>query len=195
MGATKDGRPHRWVNSPHTGITAFVTFTCLDFVRAFDRDEMRELACLSLLRDAQRYGTSVHAFVVMTHHVHLLVTCPEGKTISWLAQRFKSNLAKLALPLLLPSEVPAFGAQLGLNGRTFWKASFRALEISTEKALMQKALYIHLNPVRAELVEAPEQYRWSSRRFWDAGVWSNFGLDLGRVLDGFDQSVTTDLSP
>lgn len=95
MGNTRDGRPHRWVNSPNSGITAFVTFTSLDFVRAFQREEMRELACLSLLRDAQRYEANIHAFVVMTHHVHLLVTCPEGKTISWLVQRFKSNLAKL----------------------------------------------------------------------------------------------------
>jgi putative transposase len=170
----------------------FVTTTCLDFSRAFQREEMRELATLSIVRDVQRYRATLSAFVVMPHHIHLLATCPTDRTVSWLMQRLKSNLAKLALPRLIACEHGELAGQTGLNQRTFWKPGFRALPILSERAFSQKVRYIHLNPVRAELVQEAADYRWSSRRFWDAGMMSSVvGLDLARVLEGFDQSIST----
>ena len=195
MGVTRDGRPHRYINTEQPGALVFVTTTCLDFSRAFQREEMRELASLSIVRDVQRYGATLSAFVVMPHHIHLLATCPADRTTSWLMQRLKSNLAKLALPRLLNHERAEFACQIGLNQRTFWKPGFRALPIVSERAFSQKVRYIHLNPVRAKLVQEAADYRWSSRRFWDAGVMSSVdGLDLVRVLEGFDRSISTSLT-
>src|SRR5688572_16848997 len=113
MADTRDGRPHRWVNSKRDGATAFVTTTCLDFVHAFGREEMRDLAVRLLVRDARKYGAVLHAYVVMPHHLHFLTTCPEDKSIGWLVQRIKSNLAAEALSNLLPQEIAGFGQQLG----------------------------------------------------------------------------------
>src|SRR6188474_713355 len=124
MAAIRDGRPHRWVNSKTPGITAFITTTCLDFVHAFRRVEMRDLACRSILQDSRKYRAPLHAFVVMPHHFHALITCPEERTMSWLVQRLKSNLAELALPQLMDDELAEFQEQTGLNRRTFWKPGF-----------------------------------------------------------------------
>ncbi|MBC8065835.1 MAG: transposase [Chlorobia bacterium] len=183
MADTRDGRPHRWINSKQAGATAFVTTTCLDFVHTFRREEMRDLAARSIVRDARRYEALLHCYVVMPHHLHFLITCPEEKNISWLVQRMKTNLATLALPELTPEELSEFDQQRELNKRSFWKPSFRGTEISSTKAFYQKALYVHLNPVRAGYVDEPGNYRWSSRRFWDSGLYDlERGLDLGQVL-------------
>lgn len=192
MAATRDGRPHRWVNSEKKGATVFVTTTCLDFVPALSRPEMRELAAVSMLRDCRHYKSPLHAFVVMTHHMHLLLVCPPEKSVSWLMQRIKSNLAKLALPRLNQDDVQMLSKQTGLNQRTFWKSGFRGLEVSSPEAFYQKVRYIHLNPVRAELETEADNYRWSSRRFWNQELWDpDIGLDIDRVLLGFDESVCT----
>jgi len=192
MAATRDGRPHRWVNSQKEGATVFVTTTCLDFVPAFSRSEMRELAAVSILHDCQHYHATLHAFVVMTHHVHLLLACPQARSISWLMQRIKSNLAKLALPRLDHHEIQLLSRQTGLNQKSLWRPSFRGLEVSSPEAFYQKVRYTHLNPVRAKLVTEADNYRWSSRRFWNQDLWHpDLGLDLDRALVGFDESLCT----
>jgi putative transposase len=156
---------------------------------------MRELAALSILRDSQFYGVKLHAFVVMHHHLHLLMTCPEGRTASWLVQRLKSNLAKVALPLLMPEERSLLGVQQGLNQRTFWKPSFRGLEVSTTDTFFQKTQYIHLNPVRANLANEAASYRWSSQRLWGQDFWSlEHGLDLPQAIAAFDETLETRVS-
>ncbi len=192
MSETRHGRPHRWTNSAAHGATHFVTTTCLDFVPCFQRPEMRELASVCLLRDCQMYRLQLHAFVVMTHHLHIVLTLPEDRAIPWAMQRLKSNLAKLALPRLSESDLARLGLQAGLNRRTFWQPSFRGLEVVGADMFDQKVRYTHLNPVRAGLVEEDLEYRWSSRRFWEMELWSpELGLDLDRVLEGFDQSLNT----
>ena len=194
MSATRDGRPHRYINTKQPGAIVFVTTTCLDFARAFQRSEMRERAVISILRDSQRYGTNLHAFVVMTHHIHLLVKCADNRNVSWLMQRMKSNLAKLALPWLDDFERSELATQSGLNQRSFWKPSFRALSVDSEHVFGQKVRYIHENPVRAKLAERPDDYRWSSSRLWNSGLWHDeYGLDLDRVLEEFNQAITTSL--
>jgi REP element-mobilizing transposase RayT len=54
-----------------------------------------------------------------------------------------------------------------LRARTFgplWQGRFKAKEVSGERYLMQLVAYVHLNPVKAGLVETPDQYRWSGHR-------------------------------
>ncbi len=195
VAATRDGRPHRWVNPRDDESTVFITTTSLDFVTAFARPEMRELASLSLLRDCQRYDAKLHAFVVMPHHLHLLATAPSSRNMSWLVQRMKSNLAKLTISKLSTGELGKLSALTGLNRRSLWQPSFRGLPISTTDTFYQKVRYIHINPIRDELCQEPGEYRWSSRRFWDQELWiPESGLDLVQALRGFDESISTDVS-
>jgi hypothetical protein len=56
--------------------------------------------------------------------------------------------------------------------------------ISTENAFIEKANYIHMNPVRAGLVERPEDYLWSSYRLWKGRPLENepLMLDLDQII-------------
>lgn len=153
----------------------FVTTTCLDFVRAFDKPAIRDLMAASLIEDLRHYGATLHAFVIMPHHIHFLAEVPAGRTIAWLMNRVKSNSARRVLPLLSPETLAQFDHQRGLNGRSFWQRSFRSFVIDTKFGLWQKIGYIHENPVRAGLASSPVEYRWSSALLFEMGLWREVG--------------------
>lgn len=136
----------------------------------------------SLLSDCYHYTARLHAFVVMSHHIHLLVTPSEAASIAQLMQKVKRNAAKLISPMLNAHENQQLQAQNGLNQRNFWMRSFRAVIVETEEIFFQKLNYIHQNPVRANLVEEPAEYPWSSARLYQAELQDGFfGLDLLRA--------------
>lgn len=123
----------------------------------------------------------------MPHHIHFLVRCPDQHDISWLVQRIKSNSALAIKPLLSEATERGFDEQRGLNGRSFWKKSFRSVVVCSPSVFRQKVNYIHRNPVRAGYVESSDQYRWSSKRFMLQGLWTpEFGLDIEAVLRAWD---------
>jgi REP element-mobilizing transposase RayT len=175
-----------WKNWAKDGQASFVTTTALDFSHVFMRPEMRELAAALLISDCARYGAPLYAFVVMTHHVHFVVQCPAGRTISYVVQRIKSNTAKILLSKMTARELAGFDEQRGLNGRSFWKVGFRSVVIDNDVMLGQKIDYIHNNPIRAGLADTLEGYRWSSARLYARGdLSSSTGLDLVKCLGEF----------
>lgn len=168
----------RWKNWAEGGQVAFVTTTALDFAPVFGRPCLKELAAASLLADCQRYRAPLHAFVVMSNHLHLVVECPPEKSVSWLVQRSKSNLAK--------AERAALSQQAGLNRCSLWRAGFRSFVVEDRAVFDQKVRYVHENLVRAGLCAREEEHRWSSARLCHVeGIAREDGLDLGLALGLF----------
>ena len=104
-----------------------------------------------LKRAAEQYGLAIHAYVLMTNHVHLLAT-PDaedsiGKTLQSLGRRY----------------VQYFNRRYGRTG-TLWESRYRATVIDSESYLLACSRYIELNPVRAAMVGEPGEYPWSSYR-------------------------------
>ena len=153
----------------------FVTTTCLDFVHAFREGEIRDLMAASLIDDLRHYDAPLHAFVIMPHHIHFLAEVPSDRTIGWLMNRIKSNSARRIRPRLSSETIAEFEQQVGLNGRSFWQRSFRSFVIDSDVAFWQKVVYIHDNPVRAGMVESALEFRWSSARMFEDGLWREFG--------------------
>ena len=93
----------------------------------------------------------VHAYVLMTNHVHLLVSADHvaapGAMMKALGQRY----------------VPYVNRLYRRSG-TLWEGRFRSCPIQEEAYLLACQRYIELNPVRATMVEHPADYRWSSYR-------------------------------
>ena len=140
----------------------FVTSTCLDYAHLFKREEMRTRMAISLLRDCRRAKASLKAFVVMTHHIHLLVKPRDNQSINRLTQTIKANSEDRLSLLLTEGEKAQLTTQSGLNQHQFWMRSFRANPILSQEVFEQKLRYIQLNPVRSKLSEVPEDYPWSS---------------------------------
>ncbi|TGD76213.1 transposase [Mangrovimicrobium sediminis] len=108
------------------------------------------LAYQSFLSQAiERYDCALHAYVLMTNHVHLLMT-PSSETgisqaLQYTGQRY----------------VPYINKKYERSG-TLWEGRFRASIIDSNTYLLACYRYIEMNPVRAGMVTAPEAYRWSS---------------------------------
>jgi len=112
-----------------------------------DDDKKFYISCLQQASD--RYSTSIHAYVLMDNHVHLLISSCEAINIS----KFMQHIGRLY--------VPYFNRKYSHTG-TLWEGRFKASIIDDENYLLSCYRYIELNPVRAGMVESPERYPWSS---------------------------------
>lgn len=164
-------RKRHWVNSESARLV-FCTTTVLDFAHVFADFRLRSLMAASLLSDLRHYGATLHAYVVMSHHVHFVAHLPEDLTMSKLMDRVKSNAARRIMPRLSARQKALLLEQTGLNCRTFWQRSFRGIAIGA-KGFSRAVNYVHFNPVKAEVVATEEEYHWSSARWWANCLWND----------------------
>ena len=106
----------------------------------------------SLSRAAQKYGCAIHAYVLMTNHVHLLVTQEVENGVSQLMQSVGRKYVRY------------INDTYSRSG-TLWEGRYKASLVDAESYLLTCYRYIELNPVRAAMVEGPGQYAWSSYRY------------------------------
>ena len=98
---------------------------------------------------ALRHGCALHAYVLMTNHVHLLVTPHEAGAASRMMQAIGRRY------------VGSFNARYRRTG-TLWEGRFKAALVDSERYVLACYRYIELNPVRAAMTADPGDYRWSS---------------------------------
>ena len=100
---------------------------------------------------ATRYGVDVHAYVLMTNHVHILATPSDKDGVARMMQYVGRRY------------VPYINYTYGTSG-SIWEGRYKASLIHDEEYLLVCMRYIELNPVRAGMVRSPGSYRWSSYR-------------------------------
>ncbi|RAH38203.1 transposase [Halomonas sp. SL1] len=112
------------------------------------RDAIQYLAMLDEVR--QIYEVEIHAYVLMTNHVHLLAT-PRGEPdgISTMMKGLGQRYAQY------------FNRRHGRTGGLF-EGRYRSSLVAETRYLFACYRYIELNPVRAGMVSHPADYRWSS---------------------------------
>jgi len=123
-----------------------------------DRDRKRFLATLG--EACGKTGWTVHAYVLMDNHYHLLIQTPEGNLVAgmkWLQGTYTQR----------------FNRRHGVFGHLF-QGRFKAVVVEAENAGYWEVVstYIHLNPARAGLIQIGKErldtYRWSSYPFYAA---------------------------
>ncbi|MGQ0511936.1 MAG: transposase [Betaproteobacteria bacterium] len=118
-------------------------------VACFVDDEDRAFYLHHLGRLASQACCALHAYCLMTNHVHLLVTPERADGCAELFRRLGVVYTQY------------FNKRHERTG-TLWEGRFRSSLIQTEAYLLACYRYIELNPVRAGMVVAPGLYRWSS---------------------------------
>ena len=114
----------------------------------FDETDYR--AYLDYLREfALKASCSVHAYCLMTNHVHLLVTPHSTNSCAKLMKNVGQH------------HVQRINSRRGRKG-TLWEGRFYSCPVMTEAYALACYRYIELNPVRAGMVTHPSEYRWSS---------------------------------
>ena len=107
-------------------------------------------AYVSWLKDyAKKYQVDIHAWVLMTNHVHLLCTPRVDNAVSLMMQALGRHYVRY------------FNSSYQRTG-TLWEGRFKSCLVQEENHLLQLYRYIELNPVRAGMVRQPSDYAWSS---------------------------------
>ncbi len=105
---------------------------------------------LEKLREALlKYDVSLHSYVLMTNHIHLLMTAKDEIGISQVMQYIGRFY------------VPYVNNKYGFSG-SIWEGRFKSNLIESERYLFSCMRYIEQNPVRADMVSSPEDYLYSS---------------------------------
>lgn len=125
------------------------------FTDARDRERMLAL----LLDHADKAGVEVHAYVLMSNHLHLLLTPRQDGALPQLMQAVGR------------AYVLYFNKRHGRSG-TLWEGRYRSTLIESERYLLACMVYIDLNPVRAGMVADAADHPWSSHAHY-----------LGRRID------------
>ena len=145
----------------------FITCSCYRRLPLLGCARGRDRFLTILEQTRQRYRFVVIGYVVMPEHIHLLLTEPEIGTPSTVMQVLKQRTAHAFLPKRKrrnPRQGNLFGEPPAR--RPFWQARFYDFNVWTTKKRVEKLRYMHRNPVKRGLVESPEQWRWSSYRFY-----------------------------
>jgi REP-associated tyrosine transposase len=100
---------------------------------------------------AEPLGVRLHAYVLMTNHVHLLLTPERPEQVSRLMQALGRRYVR-------------FVNEKYFRSGTLWEGRYRACGVHADGYLLACMRYVELNPVRAGLAASPELYRWSSYR-------------------------------
>jgi putative transposase len=116
----------------------------------FDDNDYRVYKCW-LKEASERHGCEIHAYVLMTNHVHLLLTPTQKGSISRLFQYLGRQY------------VTYINREYDRSG-TLWEGRHKGSLISSADYFLSCSRYIELNPVRAGMVRSPNLYRWSSYR-------------------------------
>jgi putative transposase len=133
------------------GIAQHVVQRGNDRMPCFHDDDDRGAYLTALRQVATRYACAIHAYVLMTNHVHLLTTPSTAGAVS----RMMQTLGRLY--------VAHFNARHRRTG-TLWEGRYRSCLVGSRRYVLACHRYIELNPIRAAMVATPTDYAWSSHR-------------------------------
>ena len=131
---------------------------------------------LAYLKSAHlRYGAVVHVYCLMDNHYHLLLETPKG------------NLSQI-MRHINGAYTTYFNVKHKRAGHLF-QGRYKALLVHADAYAGELSRYIHLNPVRAGMVEMPDQHRWSSYQYYMGNKKKPAWLRVDFILDYFGSEL------
>jgi putative transposase len=156
----------------------FITTTAVDRVHLFQRDVIKRIITDSLAYMRSQRWFGLYAFVIMPNHVHIIVHFLEGYTLPNVMRDFKKHTSKQIIrqyhaesnqqTLAFLKQAAGQGPDQGYR---VWEEGYDARNVFSPDFLRQKVEYLHNNPCQSrwQLAERPEEYPWSSARFYLLG--------------------------
>lgn len=144
----------------------FVTFTVHQWVDVFTRNEYKDILLESLRFCQERKGLEIYAWVIMTNHIHLIISSREGN-LSDIIRDFKKYTSNQVIKAI--EQNPRESRKKWLlwllkkdEHNILWQEGYHGEEIRTKAFYETKERYIHLNPVRSGMVYHEDSYIYSS---------------------------------
>lgn len=154
-------------------IPHFVTFTVVGWIDVFSREVYKEKMLESLNFCIQEKGLVVHAWIIMTNHLHLIISSNDNK-IADIVRDIKKYTSRQIIDLIAQNlqesrkewmlNIFSYVGNNNNNNKNyqFWQQDYHPVELNTNEKLAQRLLYLHENPVRSGLVWEAWHYKYSS---------------------------------
>ena len=154
--------------------TYFISFAVVGWIDVFTRDEYRKILVESFNFCSDKKGLAIHAWVIMTNHVHMVVSRKSTIPLEDIMRDLKKFTSVEIIHVIEKSSAESrkkwmvnlfesFGKANSNNVKfQFWQQNNHPIELDTALIIDQKVEYIHNNPVRAGFVNSAECYDWSS---------------------------------
>jgi putative transposase len=124
-----------------------------------------------------RYDAVIHAYCLMDNHYHILLETPSG------------NLSQI-MRHINGAYTNYFNTKRRRAGHLF-QGRYKSILVDIDEYAKELSRYIHLNPVRAKIVESPEEYEWSSFNYYTGNKKSPEWLYKDFILGYFGKKVKT----
>jgi len=156
------------------GAAHFLTLQVVLWADIFTRKKHRDIVIDSLKFCQKEKGLEIYAYVIMSNHVHFLCRAI-NENLSDVIRDMKRHTSKKIVEAILAGDesrkdwllmIFRFAARKHSRNNEYqlWTHENHAIEVFSNKFIKQKVEYIHNNPVRAGIVENPEDYLYSSAR-------------------------------
>ena len=122
----------------------FLTLSCHRHAFILGMPESRNTLQKILEETRHKYSFEIFGYVIMSNHVHLLVSEPEDGKLSTAIQVMKQRFSRTC------------------QEEFVWEPRYHDFNVFSDRKKMEKLHYMHQNPVAAGLVDLPEQWPWSS---------------------------------
>jgi putative transposase len=129
-----------------SGQSHFVTFCCYHRRQLLITDTSRRIFESALERVRHSFQLQVYGYVVMPEHVHLLLSEPQKDTLADALKSLKQGVSRRLIG----------------EAEHFWQKRYYDFNVRNYEQFVEKLRYIHRNPVKAGLCEAPDEWEWSS---------------------------------
>jgi putative transposase len=150
----------------------FFTATILDWKMLLKSNKFKDIIINSLNYLVETKMVTVNAFVIMDNHIHLIWQL-EGDLLQENIQKaflkFTADAFKMELKSLNPDLLKPFFVNKADRKHQFWQRNSLSIELYSWAVFEQKLNYIHENPVTAGLCKLPEEYYYSSAKFYNSG--------------------------
>jgi REP element-mobilizing transposase RayT len=156
----------------------FVTFTVIDWMDVFIRDEYRQVVIRSIKYCQENKGLEVYAYCFMTSHVHMIIGSAGKMPLEGIVRDLKAFTSRSIRKVLEDHAQVHESRRHWMLHRMytagkynpnnidfqFWQQFSHPIELTSPSVIDQKLSYIHLNPVEAGFVDTPEAWIYSSAR-------------------------------
>ena len=159
----------------------FITFAVVEWVDVFTRSMYCDIVVEGLRHCVREKGLCLHAWIIMSNHIHMIASAKEGYQLSSILRDFKKYTAIQLLDAIKTNDgesrkdwmMVIFRKAGKSNSRNsyhqFWRQDNKPIEMANNQMMDQRLNYLHNNPVTAGIIEDETSYIYSSARDY-AGI-------------------------
>jgi len=144
--------------------------------KIFKNERDREKFLSYLESATERYAAAIHAYCLMDNHYHLLMETPTG------------NLSEI-MRHINGAYTTYFNVKRNRSGHLM-QGRYKAILLEADAYAKELSRYIHLNPVRSGAVTRPQDYPWSSYRYYSGDKKKHEWLRVAFILGFFGKKVS-----